>query len=71
MFPNSPESWLILLIACAAGFVIGQWINKRRRAADKDSIYIEGLKKHLLAEQRAAAKKGGKKRNDARHSKGK
>ena len=66
MLPGTPGSWLVLLAACAVGFAIGQWIKKRRREADKDHLYIEGLKKRLLAEQRAIDKREKKKRKKAK-----
>ncbi|MCL5808174.1 MAG: hypothetical protein M0009_14305 [Deltaproteobacteria bacterium] len=61
MFPSSSGAWLFILIACAIGFAIGQWIKSRRKKADKNNEYINGLKKRLLAEQLAKAKKTGKK----------
>jgi hypothetical protein len=30
MLPQNLESWIFLLVACIAGFMIGQWIKKRR-----------------------------------------
>ncbi len=66
MFPVTSGSWLILLAACAVGFAIGQWMKKRRSEADKDNLYIAGLKKRLLAEQQAMDKKGKRKRKKTR-----
>ena len=61
MFPHMSDSWLIILIACAIGFVIGQWIKARRKRADKNNDYVDGLKKRILAETADRKKKNKKK----------
>jgi hypothetical protein len=65
MFPHLSDSWLIILIACFLGFVIGQWIKARRNRVVKDSDYVNGLKKRLLAEQSVQTKKSKKKTKKA------
>ncbi len=61
MFPHLSDSWLIILIACILGFVIGQWIKTRRNRSEKNNDYVGGLKKRLLAEQSVQTKKSKKK----------
>jgi len=61
MFPHLSDSWLIILIACFLGFMIGQWIRARRNRAEKNNDYVGGLKKRLLAEQSVQTKKSKKK----------
>ena len=61
MFPHTSGSWLIILIACAIGFAIGQWIKTRRNKDEKNNEYVNGLKKRLLAENLAQTKKNKKK----------
>jgi hypothetical protein len=61
MFPHLSDSWLIILVACAIGFLIGQWIKSRRNRAEKNNDYVNGLKKRLLAEKPVQTKKGKKK----------
>jgi hypothetical protein len=70
MFPHLSDSWLIILIACVFGFLFGQWIRTRRNRAMKDSDYVDGLKRRLLAEQSVQAKKGRKKTKKATRRKG-
>jgi uncharacterized membrane protein YjdF len=65
MFPHMSGSWLIILIACVIGFVIGQWIKSRRNKDEKNNKYIDGLKKRILAEQHAQKKKTKKKARKA------
>ena len=50
MFPHMSDSWLIILIACVIGFMIGRLIEKRRNKDEKNNDYVNGLKKRLLAE---------------------
>jgi|GEM_PF-836989 NADH:ubiquinone oxidoreductase subunit 3 (subunit A) len=61
MFPHLSDSWLVILIACFFGFVIGQWIKARRNRAEKNNDYVSGLKKRLLAEQSGQTRKANKK----------
>jgi hypothetical protein len=61
MFPHMSDSWLIILIACVIGFVIGQWIKARRNKDEKNNDYVNGLKKRLLAETADQKKKNKKK----------
>lgn len=61
MFPHMSDSWLIILIACVIGFVIGQWIKARRNKDEKNNDYVNGLKKRLLAEGLGRTKKNKKK----------
>ena len=70
MFPHLSDSWLIILIACVFGFLFGQWIRTSRNRAMKDSDYVDGLKRRLLAEQSVQAKKGRKKTKKATRRKG-
>jgi len=62
MFIDRPESWFIILISCVLGFIIGQWIKSRRNKADKNTAYLNGLKRRIMAEQDARTKKGKKAR---------
>jgi len=61
MFPHISDSWLIILIACVIGFVIGQWIKTRRNRVEKNNDYVDGLKKRLLAEKPVQTRKAKKK----------
>jgi uncharacterized membrane protein YjdF len=61
MFPHLSDSWLVILIACFIGFLIGQWIKSRRNRAEKNNDYVSGLKKRLLAEKPVQTKKAKKK----------
>jgi uncharacterized membrane protein YjdF len=70
MFPHLSDSWLIILIACFLGFLIGQWIKARRNRVVKDSDYVNGLKKRLLAEQSLQTKKNKKKTRKANRKHG-
>lgn len=70
MFPHMSGSWLIILIACVIGFVIGQWIKTRRNKDEKNNEYINGLKKRLLAENLAQTKKNKKKTRRANKKSG-
>jgi uncharacterized membrane protein YjdF len=57
MFPTKPEAWIFISVACVIGFVIGQWLKHRRNKGDKNAVYVDGLKKRILAEQQAQTKK--------------
>jgi uncharacterized membrane protein YjdF len=70
MFPHMSGSWLIIVIACVIGFVIGQWIKSRRNKDEKNNEYINGLKKRLLAENLAKTKKNKKKTRRANKKSG-
>jgi uncharacterized membrane protein YjdF len=61
MFPSTSGSWLIILIACVIGFVIGQWIKTRRNKVEKNNEYVNGLKKRILAEKLVQTKRDKKK----------
>jgi hypothetical protein len=61
MFPELSGSWLIILIACVVGFLIGQWIKSRKDKTEKNDDYVNGLKKRLLAEKPVQTKKNKKK----------
>jgi len=65
MFPNISESWLIILIACVIGFVIGQLIKARKKKTMTNGDYVNGLKKRILAETLAQKKKSKKKNRRA------
>jgi hypothetical protein len=65
MFPHLSDSWLVILIACAIGFVIGQWIKARRNRVEKNNDYVSGLKKRLQAEEPVQTKKAKKKTRKA------
>jgi uncharacterized membrane protein YjdF len=69
MFPNSSGSWLIILIACVIGFVIGQWLKSRRNRVEKNSEYVDGLKRRILAEKLVQTKKDKKKNRRANKKK--
>ena len=43
MFPESLESIISLLVACFIGFLIGQWIKKRRNKTVAGSEPITGM----------------------------
>ncbi|MHB8908420.1 MAG: hypothetical protein ACYDAA_06025 [Syntrophales bacterium] len=62
MFPNTSGPWLIILVSCVIGFVIGQWIKNRRNRVEKNNEYVAGLKRRILAEK-AVQKKKDKKMN--------
>jgi hypothetical protein len=70
MFPHITDSWLIILIACFLGFVVGQWIKARRNRVVKDIDYVDGLKKRLLAEKPLQTKKSKKKTRKAHRKNG-
>ncbi len=61
MLPHTPEAWIFISVACVVGFAIGQWLKSRRRKAEKNDKYINGLKELISAEERARTKKGKKK----------
>jgi uncharacterized membrane protein YjdF len=61
MFPHLSDSWLVILIACFIGFLIGQWIKSRRNRAEKNNDYVSGLKKMLFEEKNLQTKKSKKK----------
>lgn len=63
MFLNTPESWIFLSVTCLIGFLIGQWIKRRRKRTMTDGDYVNGLKKRILAETLAQKKKTSKKKN--------
>jgi hypothetical protein len=62
MFPKTSESWIFIIVACLMGFLIGLWIKSRRKKAERDSEYLNGLKKRILAEGLQAKKKTKKNR---------
>ncbi len=70
MFPHMSDSWLIILIACVIGFVIGQWIKTRRNKDEKNNDYVNGLKKRILAETTDQKKKNKKKTRRANKKNG-
>jgi uncharacterized membrane protein YjdF len=57
MLPNSIEAWVFVSVACLIGFAIGQWLKSRRNKVKKNSEYIDGLKRRVLAETLAQTKK--------------
>jgi hypothetical protein len=61
MFPSLSGPWLIILVSCVIGFVIGQWLKHRRDRVTKNDEYLNGLKKRILAEKCDQTKKGKKK----------
>jgi hypothetical protein len=65
MFPSTSEAWIFILVSCVIGFVIGQWIKARKNKVEKSNEYIDGLKKRILAEKLAQAKKDKKKNRRA------
>ena len=36
LLPKTVESWIFLIVACLSGFLMGQWIRKRRNNATKE-----------------------------------
>ena len=36
MFPQTLESWIYLLVACAIGLFMGRWIRNRRRKSEAE-----------------------------------
>jgi hypothetical protein len=61
MFPHTSEAWIFIAVACAIGFIIGQWIKARKKKVKTNDDYVNGLRKRMLAETRAQTKKGKKK----------
>jgi uncharacterized membrane protein YjdF len=62
MFPSASGSWLIILVACVIGFMIGQWIRARRNKVEKNDEYVNGLKRRILAEELVQTKRDKKKK---------
>ncbi|MCE5264374.1 MAG: hypothetical protein LLG97_12670 [Deltaproteobacteria bacterium] len=60
MFPNNPETWIFISVSCLIGFLIGQWLKSRRKKDKTADDYIEGLRRHALAETRLQAQKAKK-----------
>ena len=65
MFPHTSEAWIFIAVACAIGFIIGQWIKARKKKVKTNDDYVNGLKKRILAETRAQTKKAKKKNRKA------
>ena len=62
MLPNTFEAWVFILGTCFISFMIGQWLKKRRNKVKTHDDYVDGLKRHILAEDLAQTKKGKKKK---------
>jgi len=62
MFSNISESWIIVLVSCLVGFVIGQWLKTRRNKVKRNDEYVNGLKRRVLAETLVQTKKAKKNR---------
>ena len=70
MFPHTTEAWIFITVACVIGFIVGQWIKARKKKVKTNDDYVNGLKKRILAETRAQAKKGKKKNKKASKNQG-
>lgn len=70
MFSNISESWIIVLVACLIGFVIGQWLKTRRNKVKTNDEYVNGLKRRVLAETFVQTKKAKKKNRRANKKNG-
>lgn len=70
MFSNISESWIIVLVACLIGFVIGQWLKTRRNRVKTNDKYVNGLKRRVLAETFVQTKKAKKKNRRANKKNG-
>ena len=58
MFPTNQKAWIFIIVACIAGFVIGQWLKARREKVEKNkNEYQNSLRRMALAETRDRAKK--------------
>jgi hypothetical protein len=62
MFPNTFEAWGFILGSCFISFMIGQWLRRRRKKVKTHDVYVEGLKRRVLAETLAQKKKANKKK---------
>jgi hypothetical protein len=38
LFPKTLESWVFLIIACAIGLFMGQWIRHRREKTEAEKV---------------------------------
>jgi len=54
LFPKTFESWVFLIIACAIGLFMGQWIRHRR---DKTTKEREALTRMVSPPQRKRVSK--------------
>jgi uncharacterized membrane-anchored protein YhcB (DUF1043 family) len=54
MIPQTLESWVIMIVACAVGVLIGQWINNRRK---KDTAENELIRRMMGSSQRKRVSK--------------
>ena len=62
MLPTTFEAWVFILVTCSISFLIGRWLRKRRNKVKTHDDYVDGLKRHVLAESRAQTKTGKKKK---------
>jgi hypothetical protein len=60
MLPSTPEAWIFISVSCLIGFLIGQWLRARKKRQKSPEDYIEGLRRHALAETRLQAQKAKK-----------
>jgi hypothetical protein len=69
MLPNTFEAWVFILGTCFISFFVGRWLKKRRNKVKTHDDYVEGLKRRILAENIAQAKKGNKKKQKKQKNK--
>jgi hypothetical protein len=62
LLPNTFEAWVFILGTFLLSFLIGRWLRKRRNKVKTHDDYVAGLKRRILAESRAQAKKSKKKK---------
>jgi hypothetical protein len=70
MLPNTFEAWLFILGTCFISFLIGRWLKSRRSKVKTHDDYVDGLKRRILAESCAQAKKVKKKTRRANKKSG-
>jgi hypothetical protein len=54
MIPQTLESWIIMIVACAVGIFMGQWISKRWK---KDTAENELIRRMMGSRQRKRVSK--------------
>ena len=70
IFPKTAEGWIIVSVACLISFAIGQWLRSRRKRNMTYDDYIDGLKRSVLAEEKAKTKKTKRKSRKANKKEG-
>jgi hypothetical protein len=54
MIPETLESWVIMIVACVVGVLMGQWISNRRK---KDTAENDLIKRMMGSTQRKRVSK--------------